>query len=72
MKGIKSAMSIVAVRDDPLFPEDVLESGRKWMGSSEVEHEVKVFGGRAAWVCGVRVITRIKTYKRSRKRRLSR
>lgn len=45
MKGIKSAMSIVAVRDDPLFPEDVLESGRKWMGSSEVEHEVKVFEG---------------------------
>ena len=27
MKGIKSAMSIAAVRDDPLFPEDVLKLG---------------------------------------------
>ena len=36
-------MSIVAVENDPLFPEEILEVGRKHLASSAVPHEIKVY-----------------------------
>lgn len=35
----------VYAENDPLFPEEVLEYGKKELGTSKVEHEVKVYSG---------------------------
>ena len=43
VKSIKAPVSIVAVENDPLFPEEILEVGRKSLASSEVPHEIKVY-----------------------------
>ncbi|RMZ92388.1 hypothetical protein DV736_g400, partial [Chaetothyriales sp. CBS 134916] len=45
VKGIKAPMSIVAVENDPLFPDEILEIGRKHLASSGISHEVKVYQG---------------------------
>ena len=43
VKSIKAPVSIVAVENDPLFPEEILEIGKKNLASSEVPHEVTVY-----------------------------
>lgn len=43
MQGIKVPVSVVAVEDDSLFPDDVREEGRKAMQANGLDHEVKVY-----------------------------
>jgi dienelactone hydrolase len=38
-------LSLVVVENDPLFPAEVLEVGRKAFASSDTEHEVRVYEG---------------------------
>ena len=38
-------MCIVAVKDDPLFPDEVREEGTKALEAKKLEHEVKVYPG---------------------------
>ncbi|RMZ75643.1 hypothetical protein DV738_g5375, partial [Chaetothyriales sp. CBS 135597] len=45
VKGIKAPVSIVAVENDPLFPDEILEIGRKHLAASAISHEVKVYPG---------------------------
>jgi dienelactone hydrolase len=45
VRGIKVPMSIVAVENDPLFPEEILDVGRKHLATTAVEHEIKVYKG---------------------------
>ena len=45
MAGTKVPVCVVAVRDDPLFPDEVREEGVKAMEEKKVEHEVKVYSG---------------------------
>lgn len=47
VRGVTSVpMCVVAVADDPLFPEEVLEVGRKaWAANGAVECKVEVFEG---------------------------
>lgn len=41
--GMSVPLGIVAVEDDPLFPEDVLEAGKKGLEERKVEVEVKTY-----------------------------
>lgn len=43
LAGVKVPVSIVAVEDDPLFPQDVLDAGRKVLEEGKVEVEVKTY-----------------------------
>lgn len=43
LKGIKAPIQLVCVEDDPLFPQDVLDEGRKWLQESGVDHEIEVY-----------------------------
>lgn len=43
--GVKSPVKLVCVEDDPLFPQDVLEEGRKLWTEQKVDHEVEVYSG---------------------------
>lgn len=45
LKDLNVPVSMVVVENDPLFPEDVLEAGRKYMAASNVENEIKVYEG---------------------------
>ena len=46
LEAVKVPMYIVAVKDDPLFPEEeVLTPGRRVLEQNKVEHEVQVFPG---------------------------
>ncbi|RMZ74950.1 hypothetical protein DV737_g5574, partial [Chaetothyriales sp. CBS 132003] len=45
VKGIKAPVSVVAVENDPLFPEEILDIGRKHLASSGISHEVRVYAG---------------------------
>ncbi|KAK7183341.1 hypothetical protein DPSP01_000537 [Paraphaeosphaeria sporulosa] len=46
LEAVKTPMYIVAVKDDPLFPEEeVLTPGRQTLEKNQVEHEVQVFSG---------------------------
>ena len=45
LKGVKVPISMVVVENDQLFPEDVLNEGRKFFASSNIEHEIKVYEG---------------------------
>jgi len=45
MAGVKVPMSIVAVKQDSLFPDEVREAGKKTLEEKSVEHEVEVFSG---------------------------
>ncbi|EXJ64214.1 hypothetical protein A1O7_00550 [Cladophialophora yegresii CBS 114405] len=43
MKAVKAPLMLVCVENDPLFPEEVLEIGRKYFAASNVEHEVSIY-----------------------------
>jgi dienelactone hydrolase len=43
VRGVCVPLGVIAVQDDPLFPEDVLEVGRKAWAASNVECHVEVF-----------------------------
>jgi dienelactone hydrolase len=43
VRGVRVPLGVIAVQDDPLFPEDVLEAGRKAWAASNVECHVEVF-----------------------------
>ena len=45
VKGVKSPMQLVCVDEDPLFPGDVLEEGKKSMDENEIDYEVEVYQG---------------------------
>lgn len=45
IKGVKSPVQLICVRNDPLFPEEVLENGRKYLEEGKVEHEIEVYEG---------------------------
>ncbi|CAK1364427.1 unnamed protein product [Cercospora beticola] len=45
LENCKVPLSIVAVEDDTLFPDDVRDAGVKKLQEKSVEHEVKVFPG---------------------------
>ncbi|ETN39613.1 uncharacterized protein HMPREF1541_05839 [Cyphellophora europaea CBS 101466] len=45
VRGVEVPMCVVAVENDSLFPEEVLEAGRKAWAASAVECRVEVFGG---------------------------
>ncbi len=45
VKGVKVPMSMVVVENDPLFPEEILEEGKKQLATSSIEHEIKVYQG---------------------------
>lgn len=45
MEGVKVPVSVVAVEQDTLFPDDVREAGKKALQEKGVEHEVEVYSG---------------------------
>lgn len=45
VEGCKVPISIVAVEDDSLFPDEIREAGVKKLQENDVEHEVKVYPG---------------------------
>ncbi|CAI6335172.1 unnamed protein product [Periconia digitata] len=45
MEAVKAPVYIAAVKDDPMFPEDVLTPGRRALEANKVEHEVQVYPG---------------------------
>ena len=45
LRGVKSPVQIVCVEEDPLFPGDVLEEGKRWMSENGVDYEVEVYEG---------------------------
>jgi len=45
IKAVRSPVQLVCVEEDPLFPADVLEEGKKSMDENEVDYEVEVYQG---------------------------
>jgi len=45
LKGVRSPVQLFCVEEDPLFPGDVLEEGKKYMSENKVDHEVEVYKG---------------------------
>ena len=43
IENIKVPISMVCVENDPLFPDDVREEGKKVLGAGAVDHEVRVY-----------------------------
>jgi len=43
LKAVKAPLTMVCVENDPLFPEEILEDGRKHFATSNVEHEIKTY-----------------------------
>ncbi|KIW24382.1 hypothetical protein, variant [Cladophialophora immunda] len=43
LKAIKAPLTMVCVENDPLFPDEVLEVGRKHLAASRIEHEIKTY-----------------------------
>ncbi|OTB16634.1 hypothetical protein K445DRAFT_58928 [Daldinia sp. EC12] len=44
-QGLKVPVSLVCVESDPLFPDEVRETGENIMSTENVEHEVQVYPG---------------------------
>jgi len=42
---VKAPMFMACVEHDPVFPEEILEDGRKSLESKNVEHEIKLYQG---------------------------
>lgn len=45
VKFLKAPIQIIAVEDDPLFPEEVLDAARQSLEQNGTEHEVEVYPG---------------------------
>lgn len=45
VKFLKAPVQIVAVEDDPLFPEEVLDAARQSLKQNGIDHEVEVYPG---------------------------
>lgn len=45
VKGVKVPMSMAVVENDPLFPAEILEEGKKQLATSSIEHEITVYEG---------------------------
>ena len=43
MEGISAPISMVCVENDPLFPEEILEFGKKTLQDRKIEHEIDVY-----------------------------
>lgn len=43
--GAKAPLTIACVQNDALFPQDVLDSGEKYMKENGIEHEFKSYPG---------------------------
>jgi dienelactone hydrolase len=43
LKNVKAPLTFVCVENDPLFPEDVLEVGRKHFAASGLQHEIQTY-----------------------------
>lgn len=43
VQGIKAPVQLVCVEDDPLFPEDVLDRGRKCLEENKIDHQIEVY-----------------------------
>ena len=45
LTGMSKPLTVVAVQDDPLFPEEVLEEGQKAIVAKQQELEVETYPG---------------------------
>jgi len=45
IEAVKVPVYMACVKDDPLFPEEVLTEGREALERNSVEHEIQVFSG---------------------------
>ncbi|KIX06087.1 uncharacterized protein Z518_04061 [Rhinocladiella mackenziei CBS 650.93] len=43
LKAVKAPLTLVCVEHDPLFPDEILEDGRKQFAASNIEHEIKTY-----------------------------
>ncbi|KAK6382806.1 hypothetical protein LTS17_003475 [Exophiala oligosperma] len=43
LKAVKAPLTMVCVENDPLFPAEILEDGKKYFATSNVEHEIKMY-----------------------------
>ncbi|KAK5078688.1 hypothetical protein LTR64_002897 [Lithohypha guttulata] len=43
VQNIKAPIQLVCVEDDPLFPEDVLDEGRKSLEEHKIDHQIEVY-----------------------------
>ncbi|KIW95871.1 uncharacterized protein Z519_02936 [Cladophialophora bantiana CBS 173.52] len=43
LKAVRMPLTMVCVENDPLFPDEVLEVGRKHLAASSIEHEIKTY-----------------------------
>jgi len=43
LKAVKAPLSMVCVANDPLFPDEIVEVGRKHFGASNIEHEIRTY-----------------------------
>jgi dienelactone hydrolase len=43
--GMQSPLFLVCVDNDPLFPEEILEAGTKYLEANKIEHETKIYPG---------------------------
>ena len=49
--GLKAPVSVVAVEDDPVFPDEVRCAGEDYMSRNNVEHEVQVYPSMPHGMC---------------------
>jgi len=45
LEGFKVPVAMICVENDQLFPEEILEAGKKHLEASQIKHEVKVYPG---------------------------
>lgn len=43
--AVKAPLLMVCVENDQLFPEEILEEGRRYMEANAVEHDIKIYPG---------------------------
>src|SRR5262249_1994207 len=43
LKAVKAPLTMGCVEHDPLFPEEILEEGRKQFEANNIEHEIKTY-----------------------------
>ncbi|KAF2835638.1 alpha/beta-hydrolase [Patellaria atrata CBS 101060] len=45
IEGVKVPVTIAAVEDDPVFPDEIREAGKKALEKNKIEHEIQVYSG---------------------------
>ncbi|EXJ89570.1 hypothetical protein A1O3_02637 [Capronia epimyces CBS 606.96] len=44
-KAVQAPLALACVENDPLFPEEILQEGRKQFAASNIKHDIQVYSG---------------------------